>query len=70
MLHGDIEHLYVVDLNERLIEHYKVSLGSNYETQEKLRESRKPDHVYKLDDDSETQNIDEIEVNREELEAQ
>ena len=46
-LHGDIEHTYVVDMNEKVIKHY--SAGRNHETVDDLEDSREPTEVYDLE---------------------
>lgn len=69
-LHGDIEHLYVVHLHKELVEHYKVSFGSDYGDYENLVESRRPDHVYELNGDPDVENIEDVEVEVEEVTAE
>lgn len=47
-LHGDIEHVYVVDLGREVVAHYSIGFGTAAETPDELMAQCDPEAVYAL----------------------
>lgn len=50
-IHGDIEHFYIVDLDEERIAHYEMTFGNDYEKPEDIIKNNQPDNQYDLGGD-------------------